>query len=167
MAVYPQHLLLSRRLLRSPWIPQMVSDPRVHDFEGRLNCRGLHAHGLGAAGPDVCHSGPARVGVGVCGHHGVRIELHAFHSDHIFWSGNLGPVFSREFAKGNCTWMSLGAGALRIQRGGLLKFSNPRVAYRFRFLWPILVGPGKERLERAFKSPEECWNASARPSSSA
>jgi cytochrome c oxidase subunit IV len=36
---------------------------------------------MGAAGPDVCHSGAASVGVGVCGHHGVRIELHAFHSD--------------------------------------------------------------------------------------
>src|SRR5215472_12660746 len=89
MAVCPQHLLLSRRLLRYPWIPQMVSDPPVHDFEGRLDCRGLHAHGLGAAGPDVCHSGPASVGVGVCGHHGVRIELHAFHSDYIFWGGVL------------------------------------------------------------------------------
>src|SRR5260221_12683907 len=89
MAVYPQHLLLSRRLLRSPWTPQMVSHPPVHDFEGRLDCRGLHAYGLGAAGPDVCHSGPASVGVGVCGHHGVRIELHAFHSDYIFWGGDL------------------------------------------------------------------------------
>jgi len=27
--------------------------------------------------------------VSVCGHHGVRIELHAFHSDHIFWGGAL------------------------------------------------------------------------------
>src|SRR5262249_37722950 len=87
MAICPQHLLLSRRLLRYPWTPQMVSDPRVHDLEGRLDCRGLHAYGLGAAGPDVCHSGPASVGVGVCGHHGVRIEVHAFHSDHIFWGG--------------------------------------------------------------------------------
>ena len=67
----------------------MVSDPPVHDFEGRLDCRGLYAYGLGAAGPDVCHYGPASVGAGVCGHHGVRIELHAFHSDHIFWGGVL------------------------------------------------------------------------------
>jgi len=29
------------------------------------------------------------IGVSVCGHHGVRIELHAFHSDHIFWGGAL------------------------------------------------------------------------------
>jgi hypothetical protein len=28
-------------------------------------------NGLGAAGPDVCHSGAAGVGVGVCGHYGV------------------------------------------------------------------------------------------------
>src|SRR5713226_4936872 len=89
MAVCPEHLLLSRRLLRYPWIPQMVSHPPVHDFEGRLDCRDLHAHGLGAAGPDVCHSGPASVGVGVCEHHGVRIELHAFHSDYIFWGWDL------------------------------------------------------------------------------
>src|SRR5262249_47538843 len=89
MAICPQHLLLSRRLFRYPWIPQMFSDPPVHDFEGRLDCRGLHAHGLGTAGPDVCHPGTASVGVGVCGHHGVRIELHAFHSDHIFWGGDL------------------------------------------------------------------------------
>src|SRR5437764_12745069 len=89
MAVCPEHLLLSRRLLWSPWIPQMVSHPPVYDVEARLDCRGLHAYGLGAAGPDVCHSGPASVGVGVCGHHGVRIELHAFHSDFIFWGGDL------------------------------------------------------------------------------
>src|SRR5262249_59386627 len=89
MAVCPQHFLLSRRLLRYPWTPQMVSHPPVHDFEGRLDRRGLHAYGLGAAGPDVCHSGPASVGVGVREHHGVRIELHAFHSDHIFWGGDL------------------------------------------------------------------------------
>src|SRR5205823_9348075 len=44
---------------------------------------------ISLAGPDVCHSGPASAGVGVCGHHGVRIELHAFHSDHIFWGGAL------------------------------------------------------------------------------
>ena len=45
------------------------------------------------------------VGVSVCGHHGVRIELHAFHSDHIFWGRGprLGPVFSWGIAKGNCT----------------------------------------------------------------
>ena len=67
----------------------MVSHPPVYDFEGRLDCRGLYAYGLGAAGPDVCHSGTASVGVGVCGHHGVRIELHAFHSDYIFWGGDL------------------------------------------------------------------------------
>jgi hypothetical protein len=35
----------------------MVSDPHIHGFEGRLDCRDLHAHGLGAARPDVCHSG--------------------------------------------------------------------------------------------------------------
>src|SRR6266568_1178102 len=81
--------LLSRRLLRSPWIPQMVSHPPVYDFEGRLDCRGLYAYGLGAAGPAVRHSGTASVGVGVCRHHGVRIDLHAFHSDHIFWGGAL------------------------------------------------------------------------------
>src|SRR5437899_11625154 len=92
MAVCPQHFLLSRRLLRYSWTPQMVSHPPVHDFEGRLDCRGLHAYGLGAAGPDVCHSGPASVGVGVCGHHGVRIELHAFHSDYIFWGWDLARI---------------------------------------------------------------------------
>src|ERR1700730_8843199 len=94
MAVCPQHFLLSRRLLRYPWTPQMVSHPPVYDFEGRLDCRGLHAYGLGAAGPDVCHSGPASVVVGVCGHHGVRIELHAFHSDYIFWGGDLVAMHS-------------------------------------------------------------------------
>src|ERR1700730_7913110 len=32
----------------------MVSDPAFHDCEGRFDCRCVHAHGLGAAGPDVC-----------------------------------------------------------------------------------------------------------------
>ena len=65
----------------------MVANPHIHGFEGRLDCRGVHAHGLGAARPDVCHTGSTGVGVGVCGHYGVRIELHAFHPDSIFWGG--------------------------------------------------------------------------------
>jgi len=35
----------------------MVSDPAVHGCEGRLDRRYFHAHGVGAAGTDVCHSG--------------------------------------------------------------------------------------------------------------
>src|SRR6516164_11589620 len=89
MAVCPQYLLLSRRLLRSTWILKMVSDPHLHGFEGRLDRRHLHAHGLGAARPDVCHPGPASVGVGVCGYYGARIELHAFHPDSIFLGWDL------------------------------------------------------------------------------
>src|SRR6266849_1361687 len=84
--IKPAFKIMNRRM-------RDVSHPPVHDFEGRLDCRGLHAYGLGAAGPDVCHSGSASVGVGFCGHHGVRIELHAFHSDYIFWGGALGPAF--------------------------------------------------------------------------
>src|SRR5262249_30105438 len=80
MAICPQHLLLSLRLLRFPGTPQLFFDPLFHDFEGGFDCGGLHAYGLGGAGPDVSHFVPASVGVGVCGHHGVRIEVHAFHS---------------------------------------------------------------------------------------
>ena len=58
MAVCSQHFLLSCRLLRFARLPQMVADPAVYDLEGRLDRRCLHAHGLGAAGPGVCHSGP-------------------------------------------------------------------------------------------------------------
>ena len=68
-------------------ISQMVSDPAVHGCEGRLDRRYFHAHGVGAASPDVCHSGPAGRGVTVCGDHGVRIGLHALHSGHIFRNG--------------------------------------------------------------------------------
>src|ERR1700732_3235669 len=43
--------------------------------------------GLRAAGPDVCHSGPAEGGVAVCGNHGVRVGLHALHSARILRNG--------------------------------------------------------------------------------
>ena len=53
----------------------MVSHPAVHGFEGRLDRRCLHAHGLGAAGPDVCHSGPAGVVL-------VFVAIMAFESEY-------------------------------------------------------------------------------------
>src|SRR2546429_9147134 len=67
----------------------MLSHSPVHDLKGRFICGVFHAFGLGGAGPVFGLSAPASAGVGVCGHHGVRIELHAFHSDHIFWGGAL------------------------------------------------------------------------------
>jgi len=55
--------------------------------KARLDRRYFHAHGVGAAGTDVCHSGSSGRGVAVCGDHGVRIGLHALHADHIFRNG--------------------------------------------------------------------------------
>ena len=40
-----------------------------------------------AAGPNVCHSGPAGGGVAVCGDHGVRVGLHALYSGRILRNG--------------------------------------------------------------------------------
>src|SRR3954447_20281677 len=79
MAVRPEYMLLSNRLLRSPGLSQMVLDPSVHDSEGGSYRRGFHAHGLGAFDPDLCHSAAAHSGVGVRGHHGVRGELHVLY----------------------------------------------------------------------------------------
>jgi Prokaryotic Cytochrome C oxidase subunit IV len=36
---------------------------------------------------DVCHSGAAGGGVAVCGHHGIRVGLHALHSGRILRNG--------------------------------------------------------------------------------
>ena len=61
--------------------------PAVHGCEGRLDCRYFHAHGLGAAGPDICHSGPAGRGIGVCGDHGLRVGLHALYKGRLLRTG--------------------------------------------------------------------------------
>ena len=53
----------------------MVADPAVYVVEGRPDRRYLHAHGLGAAGPDVCHSGPAGAVL-------VFVAIMAFESDY-------------------------------------------------------------------------------------
>src|SRR5262249_17698881 len=166
MAVCPQHLLLSRRLLRSTRILQMVADPPLHGFEGGLDRRHLHAYGLGAARPDVCHSGPAGVGVGVCGYYCVRIELHAFHPDSIFWGWNLtvtGRPLDRDSIRLNqrC-WGSTKdfasaitpkhkadaplsrTGSIEVGVDLLQAFpASTESPLRLRF-WLILVGPGKE-----------------------
>src|SRR6202051_5209077 len=94
MAVRPQHLLLSRRLLWLPWLSQMVANPAVHGVEGWLDRRRLHAHGLGAVGLGLCHPATAGVGVGICGYHGVRIRLHAPHPGHIFRVADVDTIAS-------------------------------------------------------------------------
>ena len=77
MAVRPQHMLLPGRLLRSARLSQMVSDPAVHDPESGADRRGLHAYGLGAADPDLCHSASAYSGVGIRRHHDIsRQTIH-------------------------------------------------------------------------------------------
>src|SRR5262249_28182677 len=94
MAVRSQRLLLFRRLLRYSWLSQAVADPVVHGAESRPDRRRLHAHGLGTVGPGLCDSAAAGAGVGICGHHGVRIRLHAPSSGHIFWSRDVAAIAS-------------------------------------------------------------------------
>ena len=77
---------------RPPRLSQMVADPAVHGVEGRPDRRRLHAHGLGAAGPGLCHPAAAGGGAGVRRHHGVRIRVHAPHT---------GPVLCRA-GRRNC-----------------------------------------------------------------
>src|SRR2546430_17482047 len=49
------------RSLSFAWIPEMVADHHLHVAEGRLHRRGLHAHGVGAPGAEICDSRPAAV----------------------------------------------------------------------------------------------------------
>src|SRR5580704_14721207 len=96
MVVRPQHLLLSRRLLRPPWLSQTVADPAVHGVEGWPDRRRLHAHGLGAAGPGLRHPAAAGAGVGIRGDHGVRIRLHAYPPGHIFRANGVAAIASHQ-----------------------------------------------------------------------
>src|SRR3954468_18454852 len=89
MAVRPEYMLLSDRLLRSPGLSQMVLDPPVHDPQGGPYRRGLHAYGLGAFDPDLCHSAAAHSGVSVRGHHGVRGGLHVLYPVELLLDGVL------------------------------------------------------------------------------
>lgn len=54
----------------------MVADPPLHDLEGGIDRRSLHAHGVGAAGPGLCHPGAARIGAGVCRNYGIGGKVH-------------------------------------------------------------------------------------------
>src|SRR3977135_3348372 len=96
MVVRAQHLLLPRRLLWPPWLSQMVADPAVHGVEGWPDRRRLHAHGLGAVSPGLCHPAAAGAGVGICRDHGVRIRLHAPHSGPVFRSSDVATIASRK-----------------------------------------------------------------------
>src|SRR5271165_3405186 len=62
LAVCSEHMLLSRRLFRAAWLFTMESDPVVHDREGRLDRRRVHAHGVGTASLDLRYTGAARRG---------------------------------------------------------------------------------------------------------
>src|SRR5215208_1344524 len=65
----------------------MDFNPSVHVVKGRVDRRRLHAHGLGAARPSLCHSGAAASGVSVRGDYGARIGLHAPHTARILRDG--------------------------------------------------------------------------------
>src|SRR5271157_4153843 len=62
----------------------MVPDPAFHDFESGPDCRGFHAHGVGAADLDLCHSASAGIGIDLRGYDGIRSELHAFYQVEFF-----------------------------------------------------------------------------------
>src|SRR5258708_27070426 len=94
MVVRSQELLLSRRLFRATWLPQMVADPAVHGVEGWSDRCRLHAHGLGAAGLGLRDPAAAGTGVGVCGDHGVRIRLHASPPGHFFRPDGVATIAS-------------------------------------------------------------------------
>src|SRR5258708_16955151 len=96
MVVRSQHLLLSRRLLWPPWLPQMVADPAVHGLEGGSDRRCLHAYGMGAAGLGLRHLAAAGAGVGIRGDHGVRIRLHASPPGHIFRANDIATIASKQ-----------------------------------------------------------------------
>src|SRR5882672_11834846 len=102
MVVRPQHLLLSCRLLRPPWLSQMVADPAVHGVEGWPDRRRLHAHGLGAAGLGLRHPAAAGAGVGIRGDYGVRIRLHAYPPGHIFRASGVATIASCQKEDGAC-----------------------------------------------------------------
>src|ERR1700676_5701117 len=94
MVVRSLHLLLSRRLLWHPRLSQTVADRALHGVEGWPDRRRLHAHGLGAVGPGLCHPAAAGVGVGICGDHGVRIRIYASHPDLIFRASDVDIIAS-------------------------------------------------------------------------
>src|SRR3546814_9965648 len=54
----------------------MVADPHIHDAEGGADRRRFHAHGVGAAGADLCGARPAAVPDRTGRDHADRIELH-------------------------------------------------------------------------------------------
>src|SRR5947209_4988880 len=82
-------MLVSDRLLRPPRLSEVVSNPVVHGVESLPDRGSLHAYGLGAFNPDLCHSAAAGSGIGVRGHHGIRGELHVLYSAELFFGGIL------------------------------------------------------------------------------
>src|SRR3546814_4508999 len=54
----------------------MVADPHIHGAEGGADLRRFHAHGVGAAGADLCGARPAAVPDRNGRDHADRIELH-------------------------------------------------------------------------------------------
>ncbi len=77
-------------------------------MKARLDCRDLHAHGLGAARPGDGHSASARGGVGLDGDDGRRGELHEPFATDIFRRGaierfraNRAPVRVRKARQNN------------------------------------------------------------------
>ncbi len=69
----------------------MDADPGIHDFEGGLYRRNLHAYALGTACHCLCHIGPAGAGLGVRVAHDLRIGLHLLHAGHILRGRVLAP----------------------------------------------------------------------------
>ena len=51
LALRPEHVFVSRRLLPPPGLPEVGPDPALHAAEGRVDRGRVHAHGVGAAGP--------------------------------------------------------------------------------------------------------------------
>ena len=49
-------------------LPQMEPDSDFHDAEGRFHRGNFHAHGLGTAGTDHCHTSTSSCLAGTSGH---------------------------------------------------------------------------------------------------
>src|SRR4051794_17081940 len=82
-------MLVSDRLLRPPRLSEVVPNSVVHGVESLPDRGSLHAHGLGALNPDLCHSATAGGGIGIRGHHGIRGELYVLHPVELFFRGIL------------------------------------------------------------------------------
>src|SRR5208282_4925852 len=121
-------MLLSGRLLRSSGLSQMVPDPAFHDLESGPDCRGFHAHGVGAVDLDLCHSASAGIGIDLRGYYGIRGGLHALYQVEFFRDG---PVrvevkSTRQVSHGrpHPSWWALRHSHIRLVNRLMSRFSD-------------------------------------------